>query len=201
SHGARVAATPEAGLGGAAFAAGLTACPDAAAYLFADARLPYPAEWLAPFFNLIAAGADVVLDGVTPSRPGSAPVDLCRAFLHSVCGAPHLGCASLSIAPFALSGRAARLLGDKLKDLPDAMIAAHMEGLHVALATDRPRIAWDPLLVKPAPGGSAFDPRRQASVEAYLEAMARWLAVAGPRAGMTDHNRRRDLLERGVGDV
>src|SRR5690606_19644404 len=104
-------------------------------------------------------------------------------------------------APFALSGRAARLLGDKLKDLPDAMIAAHMEGLHVALATDRPRIAWDPLLVKPAPGGSAFDPRRQASVEAYLEAMARWLAVAGPRAGMTDHDRRRDLLERGVGDV
>lgn len=165
--------------------------------VFLDGDFPVPAADIGPFRKAVEGGADVALNRLTPLLPDPSclgPVAWVRLALNVFLGRPDLGLEGLTVVPHALSRRAVETIGPETLAVPPlAHARAVMSGLDVravhsvnVVGPNRP----DPARPRPHPAADMAG----LIIGDHLEAIAAIVAARGPRGGLPDLGRRRDLL-------
>ncbi|NGQ95715.1 glycosyltransferase [Brevibacillus sp. SYP-B805] len=160
--------------------------------LFIDGDFVIPASTLLGYIELVDKGWDLVLNAYSgfQVKTNIHSTAVAKRFLNRIIGRPDLEGSSMTTVPHAMSRRALNLIGIKILAVPPkAQVEAVLHGLRI---TRGPRI-----------NTSRFNRKRAGRKEKvmdlvlgdHLEAIAYFISQRGQRAGYTDFNRMRQLLD------
>jgi glycosyltransferase involved in cell wall biosynthesis len=160
--------------------------------LFIDADFVIPSSTLSNYTTLVEDGWDLVLNAYSGYQVKTSihPTAVAKRFLNRMLGRSDLGGSSMTTVPHAMSRRALETIGlSMLAVPPKAQVEAVLQGLRITRGER----------INTAQINRKREGRKEKVGELvlgdHLEAIAYFVERKGERAGFTDFNRMRQLLD------